>query len=282
VGFGRSSPRVGAADRRRKWRLRLTATALIPVVVVCFLVVVMSSHAIVRPSLAAARSAPDLGRTKATAVKARAGRTYTVTLASKSSQRWLVVKDPYDPYRSCYGLCRHGSGRPASALVEATVQSRGGVCVARAILHGPTFNAQSGFAERQLGRGLVPSGTSFTAVAVPTWYGRVYLRLSPDRSFGCSNGRYAVRFTVQPALGFNVVEADSASAAQYSQSVTTLEQHQRICFDKGQALDRYTESLTRQIGADRRRHGLGRRIAQLKAAINTANRRYRATPCPPK
>jgi hypothetical protein len=269
-------------DRWRKWRLRLTATAVIPVLVVCLLVVVMSSHAVVRPSLAAARSAPHLGLTKATALKARAGRTYTVTLASTSSQRWLVVKDPYDPYLACYGLCPQGSGSQASALVEANVQSRGGICVAHAVLEGPTFDPENGFAEQRLGDASVPSGTSSTAVGVPTWYGRVYLRLSPDRSSGCSNARYAVRFTVQRALGYDVVEADSASAAQYSQSSTILEQKQTICVDKAQALNRYTESLTKQIVADRRRRGLGKKIAQLKAAINTANRKYKATPCPPK
>lgn len=255
---------------------------MIPVILVGLLVVVMSSHAGVRPSLAAARSAPDLGLTKATARRAQAGRTYTVTLARENSQRWLVVRDPYHPYLACNGVCPSGSGSQASALVEAAVQSRSGACVARAVLEGPTYSTQTGFAERQLGRGLVPSGTSSTAVAVPTWYGRVYLRLTADRTFRCSNARYAVRFTLQRALGFNAIETDSASAAQYSQSVTTLEQQQTICADKGQALDRYTESLTRQIAADRRRRGLGGKIAKLKAAINTANRRYRATPCPPK
>jgi len=283
VGFGRSSPAVGAADRRRKWRLRLGATALILVVAAWLLVVVMPSHAVVRPSLAAARSGPDLGLTKATALKARAGRTYIVTLAGKRSQRWLVVKDPYDPYLPCDALCPRGSGRVASALVEATVQSRAGACVARAIVQGPTYSVKSGYAERRLGRGLVPSGTTFTAVAVPTWYGRVYLGLNPASGLRCSNARFAVRLTVQRASGPNTVaEADSASAAQYSESATTLARQQSICFDKGQTLDRYTESLTKQIVADRRRKGLGRRIAQLRAAINGADQKYRATPCPPR
>lgn len=281
--LGRWRPDVGAADRKRKRRLGLTAAALIPIVAVCLLVVVMPSLAVVRSSVAA-RSAPDLGLTKATAQKVRAGRTYTVTLANKSSQRWLVVKDPYDPTLPCTGRCPYRAGGTASALVGATVQSRGGACVAVAILQGPTYDVQHDrFAQRQLARGLVASGTTFSAAAAPSWFGRVYLGLRPDSSFRCSHARYAVRLTVQRALATgNVAFADSASAAQYSSSTTALERKQSICFHKAQALNRYTAALARQIGAAERRHGLRRRIAQLRAAINAAYRRYSATPCPPR
>ena len=109
----------------------------------------------------------------------------------------------------------------------------------------------------------------------------MYLGLQPDSSFRCLNASYAVRLTVQRALATGFAAGDSASAAQYG-SATTLERQQAICVQKGQALDRYTSSLTAQINADRRRHGLGRRIAQLIAAINQANRAYLATPCPPR
>lgn len=206
-----------------------------------------------------------------------------MNLAGQSSQRWLVVNDPYNPLGACKGRCPYRAAGFASALVGATVQSRSGACVARAILQGPVFDEQTaGVVERQLGGGLVASGTTLTAVAVPTWSGRVYLELSPDSSFRCSSARYAVSLTVQRALATDTAPAgDSASAAQYGGPNTTLEQRQSICFHKGQALDSYTTSLTKQIIADQRRHGLGKKIAQLRAAINSANRTYLATPCPP-
>jgi hypothetical protein len=277
--FGRLRLGLGGTDRRRRWRLRLTVAACIPLVAGCLLAVVMSSRAVVSQSLAAARSAPNLGRTKATAVNAKAGRTYTVTLAGTNSQRWLVVRDPYNPFRPCDGRCPHRGANAASALVGATVRSRSGACVARATIQGPTFNPETGVvAQRRLGQGLVASGTTFTAVAVPTWSGRVYLRLHPASGSRCRNARYTVRLTVQRALATGTVEADnSASAAQYSRSATTLEREQNICFHKGKALDHYTDSLTRQI-----RHASRRKIAQLRSAINAATRRYLATPCPPK
>lgn len=279
--FGRSRVGIRAADRRQTWRLRLGVATLIAVATACVLAVEMPSAAVVRPSLAASRSVPHLGLTKATALKVRAGQTYTVTLADQHSQRWLVVKDPYDPFLPCKGRCPDRAGGGASAFVEASVQGRGGTCVARANLLGPSYDGSPG-KDRQLERGLVASRTTFTAVAVATWFGRLYLELSPDRSFRCSNARYAVRLIVQRALADTFIDDDgSASAAQYSQRSTTLEQKQFICLKKGQALDRYQESLTRQIIKDRRQHGLGTRIARLKAAINTATRKYRATPCPP-
>jgi hypothetical protein len=282
--FGRSTSGAEAADPRSKRRLFATAAALTTVVAACLLVIVMPSHAVVRSALVPARSAADTGLTKATALKARAGQTYAVTLTGKSSRRWLVVKDPYDPLRPCTGQCPHRAGDPASALVGVTVQSRGGACISGAIVQGPTFNPLSGrVGERQLGRGLVASGTTLTAVAVPTWSGNVYLRLNSESHVRCSDARYAVRLTVQRALATGTVDTGaSASAAQYSRSSTTLARQQSICYHNGQILDRYTESLTRQIIADRRRHSPGRRIAQLRAAINTANRRYLATPCPPR
>jgi hypothetical protein len=280
-GLGRSKAGAGAAGRRQTWRLRLAAATVIALAAAGVLAVEMPSAAAVRPSLAASRTATDLGLTKATALKVRAGRTYTVTLAGKRSQRWLVVKDPYDPSLPCRGHCPHRAGVGASALVEASVQGRGGTCVARAKVLGPTYDGFSG-TERRLGRGLVASRTTFTAVVVPTWFGRIYLGLSPDRRFRCPNARYAVRLTLQRALAQSIEDDDgSASAAQYSRRSTTLAQKQFICLKKGQALDRYQTSLTKQIVKDQHRHGLGTRIAQLRAAINTATRKYRATPCPP-
>jgi hypothetical protein len=283
--FGRSNPGAGAVDRRRKRRLRLAGAALAPVAAACLLVVVVPSLAVLRPSSVAARSAPHLGQTKAKALKVRSGRTYRVTLATKRSQRWLVVDDPYDPFEpgSCRGGCPQRAAGAASALVVATIQSRGGACVARATLQGPTFDAESGdVVERQLGRGLIVSGTTFTTAAVPTSSGRIYLGLRPDGSFRCSNGRYAVRLTVQPALAINTVGlAGSASAAQYSSQTRTLIIKQAICARKGRDLDHYERSLTAQIIAAKRR-GLASRIAKLKAAINRAERKYRAMPCPPR
>jgi len=111
----------------------------------------------------------------------------------------------------------------------------------------------------------------------------VYLELNPDSRSSCSNASYAVRLIVQPALGIVSTDADGlASAAQYGGDFTVLERLQTICFQKGQALDRYTKSLTAQIIADEHRRGLRRKIIRLKAAINRANRRYESTPCPPR
>jgi hypothetical protein len=283
-GFGRSRPRVGTTHGRRKWRFGLAAAVLTPVVAACLLIGVMPSPAAVRPSIAAGQSGPDLGLTQATALKARAGRIYTVTLAGNSGQRWLFVRDPYNPNGFCSGRCPFRAGRAVSALVGATVHSRGGACVAHVTLQGPALNERNGnVVERQLGQGLVASGTTFTTVAAPTWFGRVYLGLSPDSSFRCHNARYAVSLTVQRALATGSDDAgDSASAAQYGSGSTTLERDQAICVQKGQALDRYTNSLTAEINADGRRRGLGGTIARLRAEINAANRTYLATPCPPR
>lgn len=278
----RPGPGVGTLHRRRKRRWRLTAAAAIPVIAGCLLIVVMPSLAVVRPPIAAARSAPDRGLTKATALRVRTGRTYTVTLANKSSQRWLSVYDPYDPSEGCYTGCpvRPG-GESASALVGATVQSRGGACVARVLVQGPIVNADTGnTAERRLARGLVPSGTTFAADAVPTMSGRVYLELSPDRSLRCHDARYAVRLTVQRALATDsAFIAGSASAAQYGSVSTALELKQAICDHKAQALNRYTNGLNAEIAADEHRRGLGRTIATLRAEVNTAVRKFFAA-CP--
>lgn len=280
----RSRPGVARADRRRKWFLRLAAATLISGVAACLLVVVTPSLPVVRPSLAAARSGPDRGLTKATALKARAGRTYTVTLANNKSPRWLFVRDPYDPSAGCLGRCPvREEGEDASALVGATVQSRGGSCVAHVLVQGPTLNQDTGnMVERRLARGLVTSGTTFTTLVVPTWFGRVYLGLSPDSSLRCHNARYAVRLTVQRAMatagGF---ATRSASAAQYGDNSSKLRIAQAVCAQKSDALDRTINRLNQQIVAARRHRGAAGKIAKLKAAINTAVRRFNAA-CPQK
>ena len=280
--FERARAGDAAAGRRRKWFRLVTAAIVVPGVAACLLVVVMPSLAVVRPSRAAARPAPDRGLTKATALRARAGRTYTVTLANENSQRWLVVKDPFDPTEPCSGRCPvRGAGEDASALVGATVRSRGGVCVARVVVQGPTLNENTGNAqERRLARGLAASGTTFTALVVPSWFGRVYLGLSPDGGARCHNARYAVRLTVQRALATaSDFVAGSASAAQYGDNNTKLELRQAICAHKADALDSYINPLNAQIAADRRRRGFGGRVARLKAEVNSAVRRFFAA-CP--
>ena len=282
--LGRSRTGDGAVGARRRWGSRLTAAVVIPVVAACMLVVVMPWHAGLKPSLAAARSAPDLGLTKATALRVKSGRTNTVTLASKSSRRWLFVYDPYDPQYPCPSRCVLRAGAVASALVGVTVQSRRGECVARAILEGPAFDNDLGNpVDRQFAQGLIASRTTFTAAGVATVTGRVYLELNPDSRFRCSDARYAVTITVQRARGINPVGTSaSAGAAEYLRSNTTLAQKQLRCQQIGVALDRKTKSLTDKILADQRRHGLAGTIAKLRAEINTANQRYLATPCPPR
>jgi hypothetical protein len=226
--------------------------------------------------------ARDLGLTKKTAIKARAGRIYRVTLVGQASRRWLAVRDPYDPTAGCHGSCPFRAAATASALVGASVKSLSGTCVALATLRGPVLNHSFNVTDRRLAQGLVPSGTALAVVGVPTTSGRVYLELRPDSDARCSEARYAVRFSVQRALASGGGHAtDSASAAQYDDFSTALARRQDICAHKGKALDKYTTSLSRRIVADLRRRRRRAEIAHLKALIRRATSRFLATPCPP-